>query len=419
LRFAGSIVLVALALSGGVPSWATTQEATAFFNEASVAFEAEDYSRARALFERASAEGMQGAAIHYNIGAAAFRGGDLPRAERAFRDVAEASTTPSMTALAHYTLGLIAMQTRDDQAARRWFERTLDESPDPRVMELATHRLAELPEARAPAWSYYSRGGFGYDDNVSLRSSSIEGAATGVEDSYGELVLAGSYSIGLWRIDTSGALLEYISHSEFSQSTVSLGGARGFNFGRWYFEIGASGAQLSLGGDVFERDTAASAFVSRMFDDGSRLRAQFRASRVDGKSDFIGLTGDRQELGLYYDRSWRSWTFGAHTRAERNDTQDPIFTTRWTQIGVDARYAWSPMWGFAAYAALRRISHPQQADVPDGWDDDRATLQLGVTRALWKQTQLFVRVEHERNDSPVAGYNYDRNWIAASIENWR
>jgi predicted porin len=240
-----------------------------------------------------------------------------------------------------------------------------------------------------------------------------------VEDSYGELVLAASYNFGQWRVDTSGALLEYMSHSEFSQSIFSLGGARGFTFGNWYFEVGASGAQLSLGGDVFERDTAASALVSRMFYDGSQLRAQFRSSRVDGKSDFIGLTGDRQEYGLYYDRSWRSWTFGVHTRAERNDTQDPIFASRWTQFGVDARYAWSPMWGFAAYAALRSISHPQQSETLAAWDDKRATLQLGVTRALWKQTQIFLRVEHERNDSPVAGYDYDRNWIAASIENWR
>ena len=79
----------------------------------------------------------------------------------------------------------------------------------------------------------------------------------------------------------------------------------------------------------------------------------------------------------------------------------------------------SPAWGLTASAALRRIQHPAQPDVLDSWNDNRATLQLGVTRALWKQTQLFVRLEHERNSSPVVGYDYDRNWIAASIENWR
>src|SRR6185295_10713999 len=109
----------------------------------------------------------------------------------------------------------------------QWFERTIDESPDVRIVELANRRIAELPEQRAPAFSYYSRGGFGYDDNVSLRSSSIEGTATGVKDSYGELIAAGSYSFGAWRVDGSAAMLEYIKHDEYSQSSYALGGARG------------------------------------------------------------------------------------------------------------------------------------------------------------------------------------------------
>ena len=419
LRIPGSIVLSGLALLAGPCAWADSAEATAFFAEAKAAFDAEDFSKARALFERARAEGMQGPVIHYNIGAAAFRGGDLPRAERAFREVAETSNTQSMTALAHYNLGLVAMQTREEEEARRWFERTIAESPDQRVVELASRRLTELPEPRAPAWSYYSRGGFGYDDNVSLCSSSIEGTATGVEDTYGELIFAGSYSFGAWRVDASGAMLEYTSHNEFSQSIYSLGGARVFTLENWYFEVGASGAQFALGGDVYERDTAASALASRVFSNGSRLRAQLRASRVDGKSDFTGLTGDRKELGVYFDKNWRSWIFGVHARAEDNDSEDPLFASRWFQVGTEARYALSPAWGLTASAALRRIQHGAQPEVLDSWSDNRATLQLGVTRALWKQTQLFVRVEHERNSSPVVGYDYDRNWIAASIEKWR
>lgn len=419
LRIAGSIVLGGLALLACPRAWADSAEADALFAEAKTAFEAQDYSRARALFERAHAAGMQGPVVHYNIGAAAFRGGDLPRAERAFREVAEASTTPSMTALAHYNLGLVAMQTHEDREARRWFERTVEESPDRRVVDLASRRLSELPEVRAPVFSYYSRAGFGYDDNVSLRSSSIEGTATGVEDSYGELLLAGSYSFGPWRVDAGTAFLEYLSHDEFSQSIYSLGGARVFSLRNWYFEVGASAAQLSLGGDVFERDTAASALASRVFDDGSRLRALVRASQVKGKADFIGLTGDRQEFGLYFDKGWRSWIFGAHARAEINDSEDPLFATRWMQLGTEARYALSPLWGLTAIAALRRIAHPTQSETVAGWNDNRTTLQLGLTRALWKQTQLFVRLEHERNASPVAGYDYDRNWVAASIENWR
>jgi hypothetical protein len=38
---------------------------------------------------------------------------------------------------------------------------------------------------------------------------------------------------------------------------------------------------------------------------------------------------------------------------------------------------------------------------------------------LWKQAQLYVRYEHERSQSDVELYDYDRDWIAASIEVWR
>jgi hypothetical protein len=44
--------------------------------------------------------------------------------------------------------------------------------------------------------------------------------------------------------------------------------------------------------------------------------------------------------------------------------------------------------------------------------------QVSATRTLWKQAQLLARYEHESNDSPVAGYNYDRSRILASIEFW-
>jgi tetratricopeptide (TPR) repeat protein len=414
----GLVALVALTtLAFDAHAHAATPEALAQFSAAQAAFEAEDFSRARALFEQAQAHGMDGPAIHYDIGAASFLGGDLPRAEREFREVAN---TPSMAALAYYNLGLVAVERRDERDARDWFERAVQESPSQRLTELASRRLAELPEQRAPgSFNYYTRGGIGYDDNVALRSSSIESAASGDADSYGELIFAGSYSFDAWRIDTAAAALEYMKQDDYSQSSFSLGASRGWRLENWYFELGAYGAQLSLGGDVFERNLAGTLQVTRAFYGGSRLRAQLRAASVKGQGEFEGLTGRRTELGLYFDKSWRAWNFGAHVHTELDDSEDPIFETRWLQVGGEARYAWSPLWGVMAVAALRRIGHPAQGDTLAGWNDNRATLQLGLTRALWKQAQLFLRVEHERNQSPVAGYDYDRNWVAASVETWK
>ncbi len=411
------VILAVVALLASPRAWAYPAEAAAYFAEARTAFEAEDFSKARALFERALAAGMQGPAIHYDIGAAAYLGGDLPRAESAFREVAR---TPSMAPLAYYNLGLVAQDRHDEREAREWFERTLQEYPHERLAQLASQRLAELPEARAPgAWSYYSRGGAGYDDNVSLRSTSIESSPSGQEDTYAELIFAGSYSFGAWRVDTGAAMLEYTKLDEYSQSVLSLGAARSFGLGDWYFELGAYGSQLSLGGDVYESDVAAGLQAVRTFFGGSRVRALIRATSVKGEGAFSGLTGERAEFGLYYEKIWRAWSFGAHSRAELNESEDPVFASRWLQLGAEARSAWSPVWEITAGAALRRIRHAAQSETLGGWDDNRTTLQLGITRALWKRARLFVRGELQRNSSPVAGYDYDRNWVAASIETWR
>src|SRR5262245_53269774 len=144
---------------------------------AKAAFDAQDFSKAGMLFEQALTTGMDGPAMHYNIAAAAYLGGDLPRAEREFLEVAR---TPAMAPLAHYNLGLVALERNDVREARDWFQRTIQESPDAQLVALARERLAELPDTRASgAWSYYTRGGIGYDDNIALRSSSVEAPATG------------------------------------------------------------------------------------------------------------------------------------------------------------------------------------------------------------------------------------------------
>jgi tetratricopeptide (TPR) repeat protein len=418
MRLAARLIFLAIGLSGAACAWSASAEAMQHFTDAAAAFAAEDFSRARALFERAEAAGLDGPAIHYNIGSAAYRGGDLPRAEREFREVAR---TPEMAALAYYNLGLVALQRRDEREAREWFERSLHEtSSDARLDELTSRQLAVMPERSVPgAWYYYTRAGIGHDDNVALRSASIDGAASGAADEYGELVFASSYAIGNWRVDTGGSLYKYASLDEFDQNAYFLGGARGFRAEQWYFEVGAYGSQASLGGESYERDLAAGLQVTRTFFNGSRLRAQLRGTSVAGKNAFSGLTGKRTELGLYYDKRWRAWNFGAHTRAERDDSDDPVFTGRWIQLGADASYAFSPRWGITTAAAWRRTQHAAQAEVTAAWDDQRATFLVGITRALWRQAQIFLRYEMERNDSPVAGYDYDRNRVCASIEIWR
>ena len=243
---------------------------------------------------------MEGPAVQYNIGAAAYLGGDLPRAERAFLEVAR---TPAMAALAHYNLGLVALQRRDEREARDWFERTTQDSLRMSVWRRSRRSASRSCRRRAPrgVCSYYTRGGAGYDDNISLRSGSIESSATGDEDSYGELIFGGSYSFGDWRVDTA-AVNAPVHDSMNSARPHFLWAARA-----------ASGWTIGTSSSVRTARSFRSAARSSSrtwrperrrrgcFTNGSRLSAQLRATSVEGKGDFPGLTGDRTEFGLYYD----------------------------------------------------------------------------------------------------------------------
>jgi hypothetical protein len=44
--------------------------------------------------------------------------------------------------------------------------------------------------------------------------------------------------------------------------------------------------------------------------------------------------------------------------------------------------------------------------------------RLEATRGLWKNAQIYLRYAHESNESPIEERDYNRNWVAASIEIW-
>ncbi len=391
-----------------------------------MAFEAGDFPRALSLYEEALALGLSGPAVHFNIGVTAYRSGKYERAESAFLEVAR---TPAMAALAHYNLGLVELARKNEPAARGWFEASSRESSDGRFTALAAQRLEELSAVRreqmspivaVSSWSAYARGGAGYDDNVALRSSSVDTPGSGEGDSFAELLASGSYSfMPSWRVDGAAGLLRYGSLDDFNQTALSLGVSHTLSVQDWYVELGGYATQMTLGGDVYERSIAATAQATRTFSDRQNLRAQVRLSSVDGEDDFSGISGSRVELGVRYQWGWQMLGFTAHSRAEFNDSQEDAFASRWFELGAEARWAPLPLWSFTGGTTWRRTSHPSPSDTQDGWSDRRMTLRLEATRTLWRQTQLFVRYEHERNQSPIEVYDYDRNWVAASIEYWR
>ena len=60
-----------------------------------------------------------------------------------------------------------------------------------------------------------------------------------------------------------------------------------------------------------------------------------------------------------------------------------------------------------------------RGDLVPAANDRRLAFRLEAIRTLSKQTQVSLRYEHERNASPIDLYDYERNWLAVSIEIWR
>ena len=191
---------------------------------------------------------MDGPAVHYNIGVAAYRSGDLARAERAFQEVAR---TPAMAALAHYNLGLVAVATRRvaqrpamSSSARRAMPAMSD---SPRSRRGASTNCRRSPH-RSPGRCMRARGA-GYDDNVALRSESIESSAqrrrrcvrrtAGLGQRFFRTGLAASTP--RWRCWTTPS-----STNSTRASCRSVRGAD-FRWDAWYLEPGGYGTQLTLG----------------------------------------------------------------------------------------------------------------------------------------------------------------------------
>jgi hypothetical protein len=202
------------------------------------------------------------------------------------------------------------------------------------------------------------------------------------------------------------------------QTALSLGVAHQLQVRDWQLELGGHASQLSLGGDVYERSTAVSANAAKVFGQHGTLRAHLRLSAIDGQGDFSGLSGTRTNLGAQYETVWRSIGFVARARAEDNDSDDAVFASRWYELGGEARWAASPLWSLAAETAFRRTRHPTSA-AAESWTDRRVAFRLEASRTLGKQAQVSVRFERERNRSPFEAYDYERNWVVASIESWR
>lgn len=398
-----------ICLSCSLPSFAQNRDAAERFASGRSAFERQDYAAALAEFESALAARLEGPAIHYNIGVAAYRLKRFDRARSAFEEVAR---TPSMAALAHYNLGLVAKAQSQDAAARRFFALAYEEAQDERLRELARAQLGSVETPQRYEWALFASSGLGYDDNVTLSSGGTQLGFARESDVYGDSLVAGTVQLGGgWRLDGDLSHLNYADLDDYDQLGASIGGRYRFDLSDWRVDVGAELGATLLDGDLLERRQVLLAQATHDLTNAWSLRARYRLSFVDGSGEFAGLDGQRHELSARMSYVRVIWGGNVGYRFERNAYDAAALSARRHYLFADAYRSITGSWTARGSVAVRHGNYDG-----DNGSEDRVELSAGAERSLNERLTLVMQYSFTDSDADAAAFDYRRNRVFVGVE---
>ncbi len=344
---------------------------------------------------------------------AAFRSGDLARAELAFLTVAR---TPAMAPLAHYNLGLVEQARGNHVAARRLFEQVQAGSDDAGLVALAAAQLAVEPvQPGTRNWSVYAVLGAGHDDNVALLSDADLIGASGVADEFVEaLVVVGGPLDTPWRLAATVARVDYLDLDQFDQLAVNATARYRTRHGRWVQEAALDLTEVTLDGDDFESRAALTLQTERGLRAGSDLRVRYRLVAVSGHGEFTGLSGTLHDLDVRM--GWRRGPFelGAKLEVDARSHRDPALSSLALQAGVDARWRFATAWSAEVEGGIRRVRFDEDTNGPR--TEDRLVATAAIGRDAGRHCRVLARYVHFDNDSTRPEYDYVANRASAVVE---
>jgi tetratricopeptide (TPR) repeat protein len=403
LIFLGWLALAAFSVQAQP---ATAEEA---FAAGTAAFDEGDHLRALAYFDEARKAGMDGAALHYNIGVAHYRLADYRNAAAAFTLIAD--RYPEMRGLAQYNLGLVAQRQGDRAAAESYFQQALRNSDDEVIRYLAARQLrADTPPERKE-WLTLIDLRFGHDDNVLLLAEDIalpDGQSN--ESSFTEFWALVSGPIPKergFRFDGSAFAVRYPDASVFDQTMLRIGGVYEWAWGTWRAELGPHVSYATLDGDTFEKRVGVGARIRREI--GRQASFGIRLLHDDiseGASRFAAFKGSRDWLELRVDRRLTYGRFTAAYALEENDREGATVSPRRNKLSLRYQHAFNPRWVGDAQLSFRESRYDELAEPRT---EDLTELALALIRTFTNGWQLSGLVSLAANDSAVPTVEYDRN----------
>lgn len=384
------------------------------FAEGTAAFSAGDFEHALARFEAALAAGLDGPAVHYNIGVCLYRLGRYPQADAAFASIAD--RWPDMRGLAEYNLGLVALKQGESRRAERHFRAALASTDDETIVYLAREQLARgaqapgapaAPQAPTDERLVLVDARLGYDDNVLMLADEIRlpDGQSG-ESRFIEVwaQISDPLADSGFRFDGSVYALHYPEAETFDQNVLQVGFPYEWSIGAWRGEAGPQLGWTTFDGDVLDRRVAIDARASRDVGPGSTVELRFAHQEIgEGDSLYEFFAGDRTVLEV------RLHLRGQHGRltlshgVERNDRVAATVSPRRTRWSVHYLYDVSAAWQMEMQASWRDSRYGKLAEPRE---EDLGEIDVFVTRVLPDDWFASAGVSLVDNDSNVSTADY-------------
>ena len=418
-------IVLSLLMSLGMHS--AMASATDDFRKGQQAFKQGDYQAALAWFRKARRQGLNNAAIFYNLGVTHYKLRQYGQAEKAFL---QAARFPKLAPLAWYNLGLVKRKQGDPKAAAAWFRKARENTDDPKLRALASRQLA----ATRSRWRSFAYAGLGYDDNITLTSDVIT-VPTGRSDSFLELyastrgILSGRLRDGI--LLRAGAFGDfYASLGDYNYTDINAGLYKTLPLGRWATEGGIRLSRSSYGSRGYLQIASLVLRGKRNLSKTTRLHLRLRLRSLDAIDNLYDyLSGSSYDLRL--GGRWRAGSasaFQAYYQFQDNDRNDVRTATEFRSVSPQRhrlRASWrtrlAEKWRLRLVGEYRLSQYKEDNIYNSGAvrirrQDNRLRAQGELIRILDARTDLVFGYQYTDNRSNVDVYDYTRNMFLASVQ---
>lgn len=394
---------------------------TTLFRKGVQAFRDGHYEQAREAFEAARKQGLDTAALHYNLGVTYYRLNDYPAAKKLF---AKLEQHDRWRPLALYNLGLVSEKQGDAKAARDYYQQARA-AGDAKVIRLAGDALERLA-ANQPGGDLFVALSLGHDSNITLSPDSLD-QNTDQSDHFVEAYASGEYPVTQdWRLGGTAYLRRFGDNNRFNDTLFQAELSRLHEPGHWHTRTGVSLSPAWLDGEVYQTRYGVFTEGWRSLTDDQTLQLAGEWARVDAAPAFDYLDGWQARLQTRWYRPLGSARLSLHYRLELNDRADLdsgddflSFSPTRHEAGVTLSWRSGDRWALRG-GGRHEYSEYDDAHRIDGKTtlrrDSQMDLFLRAIRDLQSGWQLYGEIQHQDQASTLDTYTYERNLFQAGLE---